>query len=108
VETIGEIIGKKRPIVSVFPCIGYMVGWFISKLVKDRMITPGEIKGLMANLLYVDSPAAGTTKLTGWAAEHSSTLGLKYTSELVRRTDPIFFYFKTKRRKFTYKNVKII
>lgn len=87
VATIGKIIGKKRPIVSVHPCIGYVVGWFISKLVKDVMITPEEIKGLMANLLYVDSPAAGTTKLTEWAAKHSSTLGLKYTSELARRRD---------------------
>lgn len=87
VATIGEIIGKKRPVVSVRPSIGYMVGWFISKLVKDVMITPEEIKGLMTNLLYVDSPAAGTTKLTEWAAKHSSTLGLKYTSELARRRD---------------------
>ena len=63
------------------------MGWVISKLVKDVMITPEEIKGLMANLLYVDSPAAGTTKLTAWAAKHSSTLGLKYTSELARRKD---------------------
>ena len=34
-----------------------------------------------------DSPAVGTTKLTEWAAKHSSTLGLKYTSELARRRD---------------------
>jgi NADH dehydrogenase len=87
VETVSEIIGKKRPIVSVPPSIGYMMGWVISKLVKDVMITREEIKGLMANLLYVDSPAAGTTKLTAWAAKHSSTLGLKYTSELARRRD---------------------
>ena len=87
VETIGEIIGKKRPIVSVPPSIGYMMGWVISKLVNDVMITREEIKGLMANLLYVDSPAAGTTKLPSWAAKHSSTLGLKYTSELARRRD---------------------
>lgn len=87
VKTIGEIIGKKRPIVSVHPCIGYMVGRFISKLVKDLMITPEEIKGLMANLLCVDSPAVGTTKLTEWTTKHSSTLGLKYTSELARRRD---------------------
>ena len=87
VETVGEIIGKKRPIMSVPPGIGYMMGWVISKLVNDVMITREEIKGLMANLLYVDSPAAGTTKLTAWAAKHSSTLGLKYTSELSRRKD---------------------
>lgn len=87
VATIGKIIGKKRPIMCVPPCIGYMVSWFISKLVKDVMITHEEIKGLMANLLVVDSPAVGATKLTEWAAKHSSALGLKYTSELARRRD---------------------
>jgi NADH dehydrogenase len=83
----GEIIGKKRPIISVPPSIGYAVGWMISMLVGDVMITREEIAGLMANLLYVDAPPAGTTKLTEWAKERASTLGLHYTSELARRMD---------------------
>jgi uncharacterized protein YbjT (DUF2867 family) len=87
VKTLGEIIGKPRPIVSVSPFIGYIVGWIIGKLVGDVMITREEIVGLMANLLYVDSPAAGTTKLTDWARDRASSLGLHYTSELARRRD---------------------
>lgn len=51
------------------------------------MITKEEIEGLMANLLFVDSPPAGTTRLTDWAKKHADTLGLKYTSELARRID---------------------
>ena len=51
------------------------------------MITREEIAGLMANLLYVDAPPAGATRLTAWASERSSTLGLRYTSELARRMD---------------------
>jgi len=58
------------------------------------MITRAEIKGLMAGLLYVDSPPAGTTKLADWAKQHVDTLGLRYTSELDRRLD----------RKSEYKN----
>jgi len=84
---IGEIIGKRRPIVSVPPSLGYAVGWVISKLVGDVMITREEIAGLMANLLYVDSQPAGTTKMTDWAREHANRLGLHYTSELARRND---------------------
>jgi NADH dehydrogenase len=87
VEAIGSIIGKRKPVVSVPPAVGHAVGWIIGKFVRDVMITREEIKGLMANLLYVDSPPAGTTKLTEWAAECSSTLGLRYTSELARRRD---------------------
>jgi NADH dehydrogenase len=82
---VGEIIGKKRSIVSVPPSLGYAVGWVISKMVGDVMITREEIAGLMANLLYVDAPPAGHTELTDWARERASTLGLHYTSELARR-----------------------
>ena len=87
VSCVGELIDKRRPIVSVPSSIGYMVGWIISKLVNDVIITKEEIAGLMANLLYVDTPPAGSTKLTDWAKERANTLGLHYTSELVRRTD---------------------
>jgi uncharacterized protein YbjT (DUF2867 family) len=87
VKTVGEIIGKRRPIISVPPGIGYFAGLVIGKLVNDVMITREEIEGLMANLLYVESPPTGTTRLTEWAKRHSTTLGLKYTSELARRID---------------------
>jgi NADH dehydrogenase len=87
VSRIGEILGKKRQILSVPPSLGYIVGWVIGKLVGDVMITREEIAGLMANLLYVDSPPAGDTKLTEWTREHASTLGLHYTSEMARRRD---------------------
>ncbi len=87
VEAVGEIIGKKRPVVSVPPWVGYAAGWVIGKLVGDVMVTKEEIAGLMANLLYADSPPTGKTQLTDWAAERSATLGLHYTSELARRRD---------------------
>lgn len=86
-ETVGEIIGKSRPVISVPPSLGYAVGWIIGKVVGDVMITREEIAGLMANLLCVDSPPAGSTKLTDWAKERASSLGLHYTSELARRRD---------------------
>jgi len=87
VMKISEIIGKHRPVVSVPPFIGYIAGWAIGKIVNDVMVTKEEIKGLMVNLLYVESPPTGSTKLTEWAKQYSNTLGLKYTSELARRTD---------------------
>lgn len=87
VEVIGRIIGKRRPVASVPPGLGYAVAWVIGKLVGDVMITRDEIRGLMDNLLYVDASPAGTVKLTDWAKERSATLGLRYTSELARRQD---------------------
>ncbi|MCP4711088.1 MAG: NAD(P)H-binding protein [Planctomycetes bacterium] len=87
VQVIAEIIGIKRLIISLPPGMAYFIGAIISKFVGDVVITKPEIEGLMADLLYVDSPAAGKTKLTDWAREHAQTLGEEYTSELSRRKD---------------------
>jgi NADH dehydrogenase len=84
-RTIGEIIGIKRPILSMPPALGYAVGWVIGKLVGDLMITWPEVKGLMGDLLCTDSPPAGNIKLTDWTREHKDTLGVRYASELARR-----------------------
>jgi NADH dehydrogenase len=87
VKTIAKIIGKKRPVIPVPPLLGYLMGKLVGKLVGDVTITREEIAGLMGNLLYVDAPPAGKTRLTDWAREHADTLGRKYTSELARRRD---------------------
>ena len=67
------------------PAIGYLVAWLIGRMVGDVLVTREEIAGLMADLLYVDAPPAGTTRLTDWAQTHADTLGLRYASELARR-----------------------
>ena len=84
---IGELIGKPRRIVSVPPWFGNVLGKGLGWLVGDVVITKDEIEGLMADLLYVDSPPTGTTVLTEWINKHAETLGRKYTSELARRKD---------------------
>ncbi len=85
IETIGRIIGYRRPIIRVSPGIGYMIARFLGALVGDVVITREEIQGLMDGLLYTDSPPAGETKLTDWAGKHASDLGVRYASELARR-----------------------
>ncbi len=92
VKTIGNIIGKHRPVISIPDSLGYMVGWLVGKLVGDTMITREEIEGLKEDLLYTKSPPAGTTKLTDWAKANASTLGIKYASELARRKNRVESY----------------
>ncbi|MCI0393343.1 MAG: NAD(P)H-binding protein [Chloroflexi bacterium] len=87
VKTIGEIIGKPRPILSIPPAIGYLVGSVVGRLVGDVLITRDEIEGLMADLLVTNSPPAGQTRLTDWARAHVGELGREYASELARRRD---------------------
>jgi NADH dehydrogenase len=85
VQTIGHIIGKPRPIIAVPPGVGYAAGSLIGRLMHDVMITREEIEGLMGDLLCVDSPPAGTTRLTDWVQQHADNLGKHYASELSRR-----------------------
>jgi NADH dehydrogenase len=89
---IAEIIGVKRPILPIPPALAYFAGWILGKWMGDVMITWPEVKGLMADLLCSDSPAAGRTRLTDWARENKDMLGVKYASELARRKDRISAY----------------
>lgn len=85
VQTIGKIIGRPRPVVSVPPSVGYWVGRVFGAVKGDVVITREEIRGLMEGRLYVDAPPAGSTPLTEWARRHSDTLGAHYANELARR-----------------------
>jgi uncharacterized protein YbjT (DUF2867 family) len=85
VRTIGNIIGKNRPIFSISPTLGYWAGWLVGKLVGDVLITRDEIAGLMQDLLATSSAPVGSTRLTEWVKEHATTLGVHYASELKRR-----------------------
>jgi NADH dehydrogenase len=92
VQEIGRIIGKKKLIISVPPTIGYIVAKIIGKVLGDVLTTRDEIEGLMAGLLYVDSPPVGETRLTDWMREHTESLGKHYASELARRRDRLREY----------------
>ena len=85
---IGEIIGCRRPVLSIHPALGYAIGRVVGKMVGDVLITREEVDGLMAGLLAVDDVPAGETKLTDWARQHSGSLGKRYASELARRQSP--------------------
>ncbi len=82
---IGKAIGKRRPIISVSPLKGLMLGKLVGIFHDDVTITYDEIRGLMAGLLYTDSPPSGKTKLTEWLKENSAHIGLHYNNELKRR-----------------------
>ena len=87
VEAIGRAIGKPRPIISIPAAIGWRSAWLVGKLMGDVLLTHDEVKGLMADLLYTDSPATAPTRLTDWLREAGATLGQRYFGELVRRRD---------------------
>ena len=85
VKEIAAAIGKSRPILGVHPELGYWltraVGWAKGDVIRTR----NEIRGFMAELLYVNVPPTGWTRLSDWARRHSLNLGLNYQDELQRR-----------------------
>ena len=91
-ETIGGLIGKKRPVISVSPCAGYLTARMLGFFMNDVMITREEIAGLSANLLCVSTPPTGTTRLTDWIKQNAGSLGKRYASELARRRDRTMDY----------------
>ncbi len=84
-RTIGEAIGKVRPMMRIPAPVGYALAWITGVFVGDVMLTREEIAGLMAGLLHVDDRPAGRTRLGEWVKEHADTLGRRYASELARR-----------------------
>lgn len=92
VHQLGEIIGKRRPIISVPPALGLAAGWLLGRSTGDVVITREEIAGLTQGLLFTTSPPVGATRLTDWARENSATLGIRYASELARRRNRLAPY----------------
>lgn len=93
VEQLGEIIGRRRPIVPVARWLGLATSRVLGFFLRDVVITAEEIDGLMSDLLYVDAPPAGRTRLTDWARQHADQLGRRYASELARRRDRMRAYY---------------
>lgn len=87
VEAVGVAIGKRRPIIGAPPAMGLFVASVLGRLVDDVMITREEVAGLMADLLCVETPPTGRTRLTEWMSTSAESIGRQYTSELARRRD---------------------
>lgn len=84
VRLIGETIGARRPLISVPPRLALLAAQVISFFVRDVVLTPEEVKGLMANLLVSKDPALGKTAFRDWLKANKNTVGTKYASEIQR------------------------
>lgn len=84
VRMIADALGRRVRIVSVPPRLALLCARALSYWVRDVLLTPDELEGLMAGLLVSDQPSAGQTRLKDWLAANSSTVGATYASELAR------------------------
>src|SRR5829696_2588185 len=61
VKMVGEKIGAKRPLISIPPRLALFAAQFLSLFMKDVILTPEEVNGLMGNLLVSKEPARAKT-----------------------------------------------
>lgn len=92
VEMIAREIGSRALIVPMPPWLAFqgvrVLGWMVGDVINTR----DEVKGLMQERLYVESPPLGTTKLSDWVRAHREKIGGQYASELQRRFDRVSAY----------------
>jgi nucleoside-diphosphate-sugar epimerase len=82
VELIGEKIGAKRPLIPVPPRLALLAAQFLSLFVRDVLLTPEEVDGLMANLLVSGEPPRCSTRLADWLEHNREQVGARYASEI--------------------------
>lgn len=92
VEMIARKIGSWALIVPMPPMVAYQSVRVLGCFVDDVITTEEEVKGLMQERLYVESPPLGRTKLSDWVEDFRHRLGRHYASEMWRRTDRVSSY----------------
>jgi len=84
VRLIAEKIGRSVALVHLPMPVAYVstrvIGWFV----RDVVLTWGEYKGLMENLLAPQGPSTGQTRLSQWLEENHDRVGTRYASEVAR------------------------
>ena len=81
---VADALGVKCKILSVPPILGVMMAQLAGCVVKDVVLTRGEVQGLMAGLLVSHDPPTGRVRFSRWLEEHRDRLGISYASELTR------------------------
>ena len=85
VTLIVKSLGVSRLIIPVPPIVGWAVGKVVGAILRDRVITRAEIKGLMRGLMATDAKPLGKIKFSEWVATNGADLGAKYHNDLKER-----------------------
>jgi len=85
VTLIAKSLGVRRLIIPVPPIVGWAVGKAVGAILRDRVITRAEIKGLMRGLMATDAKPLGKIKFSEWVTINGAGLGVKYHNDLKER-----------------------
>lgn len=88
VKLVRRTVNARSPIVRLPPSVMAATARALGLLMHDVVLTPDEIKGLMAGLLVSHDLPLGTIAFSEWLNEHSTTIGRAYANELDRHFAP--------------------
>jgi NADH dehydrogenase len=84
VARVRRAVGSRSPIIHVPPRVMAASARALGALVRDVVLTPDEIRGLMEGLLVSREPPLGATAFSGWLDERRASIGRSYANELHR------------------------
>jgi uncharacterized protein YbjT (DUF2867 family) len=88
VALVRRAVGTRSPIIHVHPRVMAAAARGLGAIVRDVVLTPDEIAGLMRGLLVSDEPPLGTIAFSRWLEEHRASIGRSYANELHRHFTP--------------------
>ena len=84
VERVRAAVRSRSRIVDLPPLMVLALSSAIGFVVRDVVLTRGEIDGLMASLLVSTDPPTAPTRISEWLTAQGPRLGVHYASELAR------------------------
>lgn len=84
VRLLARTVGSKARVIHLSAGLVSLLTSFVGLMVQDVVLTPDEIRGLMANLLASEGPPTGPTRLSEWLERNAGRVGARYASELAR------------------------
>jgi len=84
VALIRSAVNARSPIIHIPPPVMAAAARGLGLLVRDVVLTPDEIRGLMDGLLVSHDPPLGRIAFSEWLEQHKTSLGRSYANELQR------------------------
>ena len=81
---IAKTLGVRRALLHAPPRLALGAAQFLSLFLRDVVLTPEEVDGLMAGLLVSGEPARCAISIADWLIKKKSSVGTAYASELAR------------------------
>jgi uncharacterized protein YbjT (DUF2867 family) len=88
VTLVRSAVNAHSPIIGLPPSLMAASARALGLLVRDVVLTPDEIRGLVAGLLVSHVEPLGTIAFSRWLDEHRASVGRSYANELQRHFAP--------------------